>query len=80
VELFSGSVAENICRLGEVDHDKLIEAATLANAHQMILGLPKGYDTEIGDGGQFLSGGQRQRGDVPAIVEKGRAALLALSR
>ncbi len=61
VELFSGSVAENIARLGEVDSQKVILAARMAGVHEMVLGLPKGYDTQIGEGGAALSGGQRQR-------------------
>jgi len=57
VELFSGTVAENIARLGEVDDEKVIEAARLAGVHEMIQGLPKGYNTPIGEGGSTLSGG-----------------------
>jgi PrtD family type I secretion system ABC transporter len=61
VELFAGTVAENVARLGPVDDERVIAAARLAHAHDMILRLPQGYDTPIGDGGSRLSGGQRQR-------------------
>lgn len=61
VELFSGTVKENICRMGNVDMDKVIEAAKKAGAHQLILRLPDGYDTPIVDNGRNLSGGQLQR-------------------
>ncbi len=61
VEIFAGTVAENIARMGDVDSEAVIRAATRANAHEMILRLPKGYDTEVGESGGVLSGGQRQR-------------------
>ena len=61
VALFAGTVAENIARLGAVDSARIVQAARLAHAHEMILRLPEGYDTEIGDAGTILSGGQRQR-------------------
>ena len=61
VELFSGTVSENIARFGKVDPDKVIKASKLAGLHDLILHLPQGYDTVITDGGHNLSGGQRQR-------------------
>ena len=61
VSLLSGTVAENIARMGEVDQAAVIAAARCADVHEMIGRLPKGYQTEIGDAGARLSGGQRQR-------------------
>jgi PrtD family type I secretion system ABC transporter len=61
VELFDGSVAENIARFGEMDSEAIVTAAKRAGVHDMILRLPQGYDTPIGTGGCALSGGQRQR-------------------
>ncbi len=61
IELFSGSIAENICRFSEMDSEKVVAAAKAAGVHEMILHLPEGYDTVIGAGGSGLSGGQRQR-------------------
>ena len=58
---FDATVAQNIARLGAVDDEQVIRAAQLAQAHDMILRLPQGYDTMLGDAGVALSGGQRQR-------------------
>jgi PrtD family type I secretion system ABC transporter len=62
VELFSGTVSENIARMGQVEEDKVLAAARRAGAHEVILGFVQGYETDIGESGhQSLSGGQRQR-------------------
>jgi ABC-type protease/lipase transport system fused ATPase/permease subunit len=61
VELFSGTVAENIARFSEINSELVLEAAMKSGIHEMVLRLPEGYETQIGDLGASLSGGQRQR-------------------
>lgn len=61
IELFAGTISENIARFGEVDAEQVIVAAKLAGVHDLILRMPEGYDTPIGDGGLGLSGGEKQR-------------------
>jgi ATP-binding cassette subfamily C exporter for protease/lipase/ATP-binding cassette subfamily C protein EexD len=61
VELFDGTVAENIARLGAVHSEAVIAAARRAHCHELILTLPEAYDTRVGEQGSRLSPGQRQR-------------------
>ncbi|MDX2258522.1 MAG: type I secretion system permease/ATPase [Hyphomicrobiaceae bacterium] len=61
IELFSGTVAENIARFRDDPPEKAVEAGMLSGAHALVQQLPQGYDTPIGELGSSLSGGQRQR-------------------
>ncbi|HHP7833759.1 TPA: type I secretion system permease/ATPase [Serratia marcescens] len=61
IELFAGTIAENIARFNDIDSEKVIEAAKLAGVHELILRFPNGYDSVLGNGGAGLSGGQKQR-------------------
>jgi ATP-binding cassette subfamily B protein len=71
VYLFAGTVAENI-RYGKLDatHDEIVMAAKKANAHDFIMALPHGYDTDIGQRGVKLSGGQKQRLSIARVFLK----------
>ena len=61
IELFAGTVSENIARFGQVDSEKVVLAAQRAGVHEMILRFSQGYDTPLGEDGAGLSGGQKQR-------------------
>ena len=77
VELLDGTVAENIARFGDIDADRVVEAARLAGIHEMILTLPQAYDTPLIGGGVALSAGQQQRiGIARAIYGRPRVVVL----
>ena len=77
IELFDGTIAENIARFRHTDPEKVVAAAKLAGVHEMILSQPNGYDTLIGGNGGVLSGGQRQRIGLARAIY-GQPALLVL--
>ncbi|MDR3465946.1 MAG: type I secretion system permease/ATPase [Xanthobacteraceae bacterium] len=77
VELFAGTVAQNIARFTAADSDAIMDTARLCGCHEMIQQLPDGYNTQIGEGGVTLSGGQRQRIGL-ARAFFGRPALVVL--
>jgi PrtD family type I secretion system ABC transporter len=77
VALFDGTVAENIARLGPASAAEIVDAAQIAGAHELILRLPQGYETRIGEQGGLLSGGQRQRiGLARALLRRPRLIVL----
>ena len=77
IELFEGTISQNISRFKELNSEKVVKAAKIAGVHEMIVKFPKGYDSSIGSGGTKLSGGQRQRiGLARAIYNNPRLIIL----
>ena len=77
IELFEGTISQNISRFKELDSKKIVDAAKIAGVHEMIIQFPKGYDSSIGSGGTKLSGGQRQRiGLARAIYNNPKLVIL----
>ncbi|HEX7969951.1 MAG TPA: ATP-binding cassette domain-containing protein, partial [Stellaceae bacterium] len=77
IELFAGTVRDNIARLGDAGPTAVIEAAKLVGLHELIMRLPRGYNSEIGEAGLRLSGGQRQRiGLARAVFGRPRLVVL----
>lgn len=77
IELFEGTIAENIARFGVIDSEKVIAASCMAGVHDMVLHFPQGYDTRLGADGSLLSGGQKQRIGLARALY-GEPALLVL--
>ncbi len=77
IELFGGTIRDNIARLGDATDEEVIEAAKIAGCHEMILAMKSDYDTDIGEAGSYLSGGQRQRIALArAVLRKPRLVVL----